>query len=416
MEERKERYERINKIDFLVQPGADLGQLAQKLNAEEALHIVAYEAENEIRNLADPVEAEQRIRFITRACDCGHRIFERSLILIFIAAAKEAVPGKEVFVEHSLSGGVYLLIENTKANSYLKKMIIEKMKKYIEEDTKIKKEVYPREEVQNYFNEKKYFDKYYMLNFLKTDKVVMYSLGKERESFYGELLPSCGYVSDFDVEIHGEGFVLLFPDFINNYKIPNFMPRHNLARAFNEWGRYVDIMDIATVAELNYHIQKGRGELVVKVSEAFHEKKIARISDEICESGDKGKLVLIAGPSSSGKTTFMDRLMIQLMTNGRSPLKISLDDYFLDREKTPRDEKGDYDFESLQALDLELFNRNIEDLLNGFKAELPIFDFLTGKRKEEGRIIKPSKDQSIIVEGIHGINEKLTKSLAKGEK
>ncbi len=241
-------------------------------------------------------------------------------------------------------------------------------------------------------------------------------LGKVKETFYGELIPSCGYVEDFDVEIHGEGFVLLFPDKMNNFMLPNFIPRHNLARTFNEWGRDVDIMGIGTVAELNYHIEKGRQDLIIKVSEAFHEKKIARISYEICESGDKGKLILIAGPSSAGKTTTMGRLMVQLMTNGKMPLRISLDDYFINREDTPKYEHGEYDYENLHSLDLELFNKNIEDLLNGFKAEIPIYDFVTGRRKEERKIIKPMKDQPIIVEGIHGINEELTYTLPRTAK
>ena len=410
------KMERHSYLEYTLPAGTVPEVVARQLNQEEKAYVVAYEAAGTIYNLHTPVEKETRIRFMTRRCDCGQRIFERSMVFIFLAAVKEILPGKEVFVEHSLSGGVYMVLEGEKASSYLKREIISRMKKLIGEDCPIYKEHHSKEEIECYFQEKKYFDKYYMLRYLPGDSVSMYRLAGEKESFYGELIPSCGYVEDFDLEIHGEGFVLLFPDQINDFRLPNFLPRPNLARTFNEWGRYVDIMDISTVAELNYHIQKGRSELIIQVSEAFHEKKIARISDEICESGDKGKLILIAGPSSSGKTTFMDRLMIQLMTNGKVPLKISLDDYFVDREKTPRDEKGDYDFESLHALDIELFNQNLEDLLNGFKTELPLFDFISGKRKEEKKIITPGKDQPIIVEGIHGINEELTYTLGRNEK
>jgi uridine kinase len=404
------------KNEFDLPAGANVDQLARKLNEEENRFIVAYESNSEIKNLSESLEENGTIKFVSRTCDCGQRILERSLIFIFLAAVKDILPDKEVIVEHSLSGGIYTIIQDNKANSYLKKDIISRMKHYIENDDPIIKRMFPKEEVKEYFKGKKYFDKYSILDYQNDDFVPMYELGKVKETFYGELIPSCGYVEDFDVEIHGEGFVILFPDKMNNFKMPNFTPRHNLARTFNEWGNYVDIMDVGTVAELNYHIEQGRQDLIIKVSEAFHEKKIARISDEICESGDKGKLILIAGPSSAGKTTTMGRLMIQLMTNGKVPLKISLDDYFINREDTPKDEHGEYDYENLHALDLELFNKNIEDLLNGFKAELPIYDFVTGMRKEEKKIIKPVKDQSIIVEGIHGINEELTYSLPRSAK
>ncbi len=406
----------VNKFEYELSAGTDIDELARKLNKEEQKYIVAYESGNEIKNLSEPLLNDETIKFISRNCDCGQRIFERSLVFIFLAAVKDILPDKEVIVEHSLSGGIYLIIKETNANSYLKKDILKLMQNYIDSDAPIIKKMYPKEEIKDYFKAKEYFDKYYILDYQNEELVPMYELGKVKETFYGELIPSCGYVEEFDVEIHGEGFVLLFPDKINNYKMPNFTPRHNLARTFNEWGRYVDIMEIGTVAELNEHIEKGRQELVIKVSEAFHEKKIARISDEICESGDKGKLILIAGPSSAGKTTTMGRLMIQLMTNGKVPLRISLDDYFIDREDTPKDENGEYDYENLHALDIELFNKNIEDLLNGFKTEIPTYDFLTGKRREEKKSIKPTRDQPIIVEGIHGINEELTYTLPRAAK
>lgn len=406
----------VKNLEPLVSAGTDIEAMARKLNVEEDAFIVAWESEGKIRNLSEKAEKEEKIKFVTRRCDCGQRIFERSLVFIFLAAARDVLPEKEVIVEHSLSGGIYIVVEDTKANAYLKRDIISRMKYYIENDIPIIKKEYPKNEIKKFFKEKEYFDKYYLLDYQMDDIVPMYSLGKVKETFYGELIPNCGYVEDFDVEIHGEGFVLLFPDKMNNFMLPNFIPRHNLARTFNEWGRYVDIMGIGTVAELNYHIEKGRQDLIIKVSEAFHEKKIARISDEICESGDKGKLILIAGPSSAGKTTTMGRLMIQLMTNGKMPLRISLDDYFINREETPKDEHGEYDYENLHALDLELFNKNIEDLLNGFKAEIPIYDFVTGRRKEERKIIKPMKDQPIIVEGIHGINEELTYTLPRAAK
>ena len=405
-----------NNLEYLIPAMASIDEIARELNKKEALYIVAYEKDSKIKNLSENMIEAETIKFISRNCDCGQRIFERSLIFIFIAAIKELLPEEEVIVEHSLSGGVYLLLEKSRSDSYLKKVIIKKMTEFIEKDLPIKKVMHPIEEIKEYFKEKGYFDKHYMLNYLEEEEVPMYELGNAKETFYGELIPSCGYVKKFDIEIHGEGFVLLFPDRFSDYKIPNFTPRHNLARTFNEWGKYVDFMDIGNVADLNYHIERGRQDLIIRVNEALHEKKIAGISDQICESGDKGKLILIAGPSSAGKTTFMGRLMIQLMTNGKRPLRISLDDYFINREDTPRDQNGDYDYESLYALDLNLFNKNIEDLLNGFSAEIPIYDFVSGSRKKETKIIKPGRDQPIIIEGIHGINEELTFSLPRSDK
>lgn len=263
----KDCYQQISESEYTVKAGTDMDSLARELHQQKKMYPVAFEMQGLIFNLATILESDQKVRFITRKCDCGQRIFERSMILIFLAAAKDILPDREVFVEHSLSGGVYITIEKQKANSRLKKQLIARMQEFIRQDAAITKEVLPKEDVKAYFEEKKYFDKYYMLNYLCGEDVAVYSLGNEKETFYGELIPSCGYVEDFDIEIHGDGFVLLFPDLINQFELPNFSPRHNLARTFHEWGRYVQIMDIATVAELNYHIRKGRTETIIKVSE-----------------------------------------------------------------------------------------------------------------------------------------------------
>ncbi|MBS3986802.1 MAG: nucleoside kinase, partial [Erysipelothrix sp.] len=193
-------------------------------------------------------------------------------------------------------------------------------------------------------------------------------------------------------------------------------PQPKLARIFYEAERWAEILEVNTIADLNEAIANGSISKLIKVAEALHEKKVANIADEIEKYKDRGNIILIAGPSSSGKTTFAERLMIQLMVNGLKPISISMDDYFVDRDKTPIDENGEYDFEAIEALDLELLNEHLTQLIQGEEVEVPVFNFKLGKREFLGHKIKIRPEQPIIIEGIHGLNEKLTYSIPKDHK
>lgn len=230
------------------------------------------------------------------------------------------------------------------------------------------------------------------------------------------MVMSTGYIKLFDIKYYKPGFILMYPHEKNPLSIPPFKDLPKLAKIFKETEDWVKILDVADVGGLNDKLENNEINELILVSEGLHEKKIASIADKIYENRDKIKLVLISGPSSSGKTTFSKRLSIQLKVLGLKPYAISLDNYFIDRDKTPRDKNGNYDFESIKALDVELFNKQLATLLDGGEVELPIFDFITGKRKEFGYKYKMEGKSILVIEGIHGLNEILTSAISKENK
>lgn len=246
--------------------------------------------------------------------------------------------------------------------------------------------------------------------------VNLYQLGELKNYFYGYMVPSTGYLKIFRLINHTPGFILQFPTIKTPEKLSEYEPLSKLFQVFMEYKAWGRIMRVDTVGALNDVIaEQGIGGLI-RISEALHEKKIAHIADMIAEKRDSIGVILIAGPSSSGKTTFAQRLSIQLRVNGMSPHAISIDDYFVDREYTPRDENGEYDFEALEAIDVKLFNENLTSLLNGEIVSIPSFNFKTGKREYKGRKIKMDVNDVLIIEGIHGLNEKLTADVPRENK
>jgi uridine kinase len=269
------------------------------------------------------------------------------------------------------------------------------------------------EAIEN-FRRYKMFSKVDLLKYRESDFVNIYSCGWFKNYFYGYMVPDTGYTSKFEVIKYDKGVILRHPTNFSFDSIPEFTETPKIASIFGEaekWGR---ILGVSEVANLNDKIVDGEEGDIIRISEALHEKKIAQIADMI--SASEKRVVLIAGPSSSGKTTFAKRLMIQLKVNGVNPITVSTDDYFVDREFTPRDEHGEYDFESIDAVDVEQFNKDLNDLLNGEEVQLPTFDFKIGKKKYFGNKIKIEKNQPIIIEGIHGLNEKFTRDIYKKDK
>jgi uridine kinase len=230
------------------------------------------------------------------------------------------------------------------------------------------------------------------------------------------MVPSMGYLKVFDLLYYDPGFILMYPQAGDPFHIPPFHDLPKLARIFKEAEEWANILDVGDVGALNDKVVSGEINEIILVNEGLHEKKIANIADMIYAGKDKIKIVLIAGPSSSGKTTFARRLSIQLRVLGLKPYPLSLDDYFVDREHTPKDESGNYDFESIRALDLELFNQHLAALLNGEEVEIPRFNFRTGLREWIGRKYKMEKDAVLVIEGIHGLNEILTSSVPRENK
>ncbi len=377
--------------------------------------IVAAKVNNNLRELSYKLEEDSEVEFIDLTSTDGQRIYKRSLAFVFIKATMEVLPGSKVSVEHSLSKGLYCEIHYEKPIDGKDVEKIEtRMKEIIEENIPFEKEVVPRDSARKIFKDLGMLEKEKLIKYRDKDYINLYSCGWLKNYFYGYMVPSTGYLKKFKLKFYLPGVIIQYPTTDNPNEIPKFSEQPKLANIFKEAETWGNILNIGYVANLNELIENNKFPEIIRISEALHEKKVASIADLITES--KKRLVLIAGPSSSGKTTFAQRLLIQLKVNGLNPITLSTDDYFVDRELTPRDENGEYDFESLNAVDLELFNKHLTNLIQGVEVEIPTFNFVKGKKEYTGRKLRITNNQPIIIEGIHGLNEKLTEKIPHDKK
>ena len=293
--------------------------------------------------------------------------------------------------------------------------ITNSMKDIIAKDLPFEKRILTLEEAMSLYKEAGKEDKRGLLETRMKTHVSMYFCGETFNYFYGVMPISTGYTKRFDLIKYENGLLLVYPRRFSNGKIEKLKDSKKLYATFDEYDKIHKVLGIETIVGLNRCIREGRAGNLIRVCEALHEKKIAYIADQIA-SDRRRKLILIAGPSSSGKTTFAQRLGIQLQVNGIKTITLSMDNYFVEREHTPKDENGNYDFECLEAVDLKLFNSQLKDILAGKEVDLPTFDFMDGKRKYLGNKVKLGKDQVLVVEGIHGLNEKLTASIPRENK
>lgn len=390
-----------------VNRGATLEEVSKKAFGSDYKKYLGARVGNEVHYLKKEAKENANIKFLDLKSEDGYRIYTRTISLVFIIACKELFPDNTVTIEQFLGNGLYAEFKYGKNMGYSDILKIkEKMKEIIDKDISINRETVSYEEGMALFEKYGHYDKVRLYRTLKRDEIQIYRVGDYVDGFHGYLAPSTGYVQYFDLKYYHPGVIILFPTGDSN-KIPDFKEQKKLAKVFLEANKWADILDLSYVGPLNEKIKNGEIEEVIKVSEALHEKKIANIADLICEDEDI-KVILIAGPSSSGKTTFSKRLAVHLKVNGKRPITISLDDYFVDREKTPLNQKGEYDFESIEAIDLELLNEDLLKLIEGEEVELPKFNFITGKRERSGKRVKVDKDHPIILEGIHGLNPRLT--------
>jgi len=375
--------------------------------------IVAAKINNSIIELFRPLERSGTIEFLDINSVDGFRIYQRGLLFVLKITLKKLFPEYSLKVSHSIGKAIYCELKNDDSKKLLSSEEINKIKsemnKLISKDIPFKKYELLKSEAMELFRKFGYYDKVNLLKYRKKKTVKIYQLDEFYDYFYGYMPPSTGILKYYDLKNYSDGFVLVLPEFKNKKPVLNFKPLPKLSAVFLEYQKWLEIMDIDSVGDLNDLIAKGEKDVtdLIIMSEALHEKRIAFIAEEI-KKRKNVRLILIAGPSSSGKTTFSKRLMVQLRASGLRPVTISLDDYFVDREKTPKNEKGEYDFEALEAIDIELFNKNLIDLFSGKEVEIPKFDFTVGKRKSKGIYLKIDKDQPIIIEGIHGLNPNLT--------
>ena len=379
---------------------------------ENGRNIVAVLANCKLRELMDTVDKEAEVSFVDLMDPIGNRIYQRSIAFVFIRASMELFSGCEVSVEHSISNGLYCEIHYKRAllEEDIKR-IEQRMKEIIEENVPFEKEKVSVDEAKQNFEEYGQKGKVNLMKYREKPYINIYKCGWLKNYFYGYMVPSTGYLKDFKLQYYKPGVVLRFPTISEQGRIPEFVEQPKLFKIFRESEKWGGILGVDYVASLNDLVVSNMDGKFIRIAEALHEKKIANIADDITRDLTHRKVILIAGPSSSGKTTFAQRLAIQLSVNGLKPVSISLDNYFVNRENTPLDENGGFNFESIHAIDIELFNHDLKNILAGEKVALPTFNFHNGKREYNGETIKIEKDQPIILEGIHCLNDELTKDI-----
>lgn len=389
-----------------------LYELLQRVHKDDYFKYLGAKVNNKLKGLCSRDFFENdKIEFIDIANPDGHRIYVRTLSLIYVKACKDVYKNIEVSINHSLNKGLYTDFQYKQTvNKKHLAAIKDRMQEIIDAKKPITTCFMDVEKAKEIFMKQGMQDKVEMLKFWNKDTIRVYELDGYYDTFYGYLAPNTGFVNKFDLRLFYPGLILNFPVRENNFELPEYIEQKKISRVFKEAEDWGEIMDVAYVGSLNKKIANKSIDDMIMVNEALHEKKIAYIADEI--TYDKNiKIVLVAGPSSSGKTTFAQRLSIQLRVNGKKTYAISLDDYFVDRHLTPKDENGDYDFETIEALDLELFNEQLMELIAGESVQIPVYNFKKGSREYSREPVKLQKDHIIIVEGIHGLNEELTKNI-----
>jgi uridine kinase len=392
--------------------------IIKNYNPDKKREIIACYINNKYADLTDSVENDSIIQFIYLNNEIGLNIYRDTAVHILAYVIKNIFNADLLRIGPSIRYNYYFDIDKKiKIDKKILKRIESKMLEIIKNDIPIKKELISKETAINFYKKKKEVDKANLIYNIPNKEIKFYSIENFKEHCQGPLATSTGIIKKFKIIDYPPGFLLVFPKIENGkLKIRYEKPPEKLSKIFLETRNWYNEQGVTTIAQLNSIINENKITELITVSEALHEKKIAQIADIITKNKDEIKLILIAGPSASGKTTFSKRLSVQLRVNGIKPILISLDNYFLDREKTPKDEEGNYDFESIYALDLKLLNKHLSELLKGKKIMMPIYDFKIGKRREKRIPLQLEKDQIILIEGIHGLNEELTSKIPKKKK
>ncbi len=409
---------RVNGEEKQYPAGTSFMELAREYQPQYEDDIVLVMFNNRLKELHKTLKADGELTFVTTRDRAGRKAYRRSVTFMMQRAihnlSEEDNISVSVRVEHSISQGYYCELTGVAPDEAYIARLKKEMERLAAEEIPIQKKSISTDEAVALFRELGMRDKERLFAYRRSSKVNIYSIGRYEDYFYGYMVPDTGYLKYFELELYAGGFVLLFPD--KDTKTPSkFMPSHKLFHVLRESAEWGEKLDIGTIGALNDAIAQGRIRDVILVSEALMERKIGRMAEEIAAMPDK-KFVMIAGPSSSGKTTFSHRLSIQMMAQGLKPHPIALDDYYVDRVDTPKHPDGTYNFECLEALDIELFNRDMSALLAGERVELPYYNFRTGKREYKGRYKQLGKNDILVLEGIHGLNDKLSYSLPKSSK
>lgn len=398
---------------YSIPTGTLLGDLCEaikdKISGEPVVGII----NNRTRGFHYRLVESCDIELVDLYSPIGIRLLHRSSTFILLKACHDVLPDEKLVIRHTISNGVYCEFLNREIKSDDIKLINNRMQELIDADITIKRHDLTMEQATAIFKKQGQPEKIKLFEYRNKERVYLFELDGYYDYFYNHVCFRTGIVKKFRLIPYRAGMVLQTQD--ENGQIAPYIEQNKLYNVYEESKDWSTMLGTAHIAALNEITKKGDFNELIQVNEALHEKKIANIADQICNDPNI-RLILISGPSSSGKTTFAQRLLVQLRVNGKRPVSISLDNYFIDREKTPLDENGEYDFEALEALNLDLFNHDLGKLIEGEEVKMPVYDFKTGRSKPNALTLKVPKGQPIIIEGIHALNPKLTRSIPENLK
>ena len=399
--------------------GTTYRDIVEAYQKDSAFPIILVTADGRLRELHKRVKEDCNVGFVTIRDDIGYKTYKRSACFILLKAIFD-VAGKEnvtkVEIHYSVGSGYYFTMAgSTVLDQEFLDQVKKRMREIVDAAIPIMKKSVNTDEAIALFHKHHMYDKEKLFNYRRVSKVNIYSIDNYEDYFYGYMADHTGYIQHFDLKLYDEGFVLELPEFTDPVTIPEFKPEVKIFQVQKESQEWAEKMDISYVGDLNDRITREGIRSILLVQEALQEAKISKIAGDIAESGNK-KFIMIAGPSSSGKTTFSHRLSVQLMAHGMKPHPIAVDNYFKNREDTPLDEFGEKNYECLEALDVEQFNKDMLALLRGERVEMPVFNFKTGLREYKGDYLELGSEDVLVIEGIHGLNEKLSHALPSENK
>lgn len=410
---------KVNDQEYEYPSNATLLDISRDFQKDYKEQIILAYVNNKLRELFKRVTDNCSIRFVTTAEDAGMKTYVRGIILVMLKAFYAEFGAEnvnKVSVEYTVGNGLFCDYEGKIPLTAEKIAAVKKrMQDIVGKDIPFTKRSIGTDDAIELFRHYRMYDKERLFRYRRVSKANIYSLDGFEDYYYGYMPPSSGIVKYFDLMVYDTGFLLILPKKKKPTEVETFTPQIKLFETLKESNQWAKMLEIPNVGALNDIIAKGKINELILVQEALQEKKISDMADAIKKTGTS-KFIMIAGPSSSGKTTFSHRLSIQLKAHGFQPYPIAVDNYFVDREKTPKDEFGNYNFECLEAIDVEQFNKDMTDLLNGKAVDIPNYNFRSGKREYKGNFIKLGPDDILVIEGIHGLNDALSYSLPRESK